>query len=181
MLLLVLVALSHLGSCSDLSCVTRSLCGLLLCLLFYRELILIYINMHNVHTAHRPMNIHRSLIPPSSYGSVHYIFCQFICQFVFFGIWIKLKSFNLLCIVSTIFIITSYLNLTLFTLTFRSLSETFAWRSLFSSSSSSCHGSDVTWQEIGRMCGSVCSCPHPSSLNNICLVMVSTIYNVVQC
>jgi len=29
---------------------------------------------------------------------------------------------------------------------------------LFSSSSGSCHGSDATWQEIGRVCGSVCSC-----------------------
>jgi len=28
------------------------------------------------------------------------------------------------------------------------------------SSSGSCHGSDVTWQEIYRTCGSVCSCPH---------------------
>jgi len=31
------------------------------------------------------------------------------------------------------------------------------------SSSGSCHGSDVTWQEICRTCGSVCSCPHPGS------------------
>ena len=47
-----------------------------------------------------------------------------------------------------------------FTLTFRSLSETFVRRNLFSSSSGSCHGSEVTWQEITQ-CGSVCSCPHP--------------------
>ena len=53
------------------------------------------------------------------------------------------------------------------TLTFRSLSETFVRRSLCSSSSSSCHGSDVTWQEIGRMCGSVCSCHHHGSLNAV--------------
>ena len=33
------------------------------------------------------------------------------------------------------------------------------------SSSGSCHGSDVTWQEICRTCGSVCSCPHPGSQN----------------
>jgi len=31
------------------------------------------------------------------------------------------------------------------------------------SSSGSCHGSDVTWQEICRTCGSVCSCSHPGS------------------
>ena len=49
------------------------------------------------------------------------------------------------------------------TSTFRSLSDTFVRRSLFSSSGS-CDGSDVTWQEIGRMCGSVCSCPHLGSL-----------------
>ena len=35
----------------------------------------------------------------------------------------------------------------IFTLTFWSLSKTFVRRSLFSSSSGSCHGSDVTWQE----------------------------------
>ena len=35
------------------------------------------------------------------------------------------------------------------------------------SSSRSCHGNDVTWQEIGRMCGSVCSCPHSGSLNAV--------------
>ena len=40
-------------------------------------------------------------------------------------------------------------------------------RSLFSSSSGSCHDSDVMWQEIGRMCCSVCSCPHPGSLDAI--------------
>ena len=62
---------------------------------------------------------------------------------------------------------TSQRNLTLITLTFGSLSETFVRRSLFSSSSCSCHGSDVTWQEIGHMCGSVCSCPHLGSLNAI--------------
>jgi len=31
------------------------------------------------------------------------------------------------------------------------------------SSPGSCHGSDVTWQEICRTCGSVCNCPHPGS------------------
>jgi len=36
----------------------------------------------------------------------------------------------------------------------RSLSETFARRSFFSSSSGSCHGSDVMQKEIGHMCGS---------------------------
>jgi len=41
---------------------------------------------------------------------------------------------------------------------FRSLLETFVRRSLFSCPSSSCQFSDVMWQEIGRMCGSVCSC-----------------------
>jgi len=35
-------------------------------------------------------------------------------------------------------------------LTFRSLPQTFIRRSLFYSSSSSCHGRVVTWQEIGR-------------------------------
>jgi len=34
---------------------------------------------------------------------------------------------------------------------------------LFNSSSGSCHDSDATWQEIGRMCGSTCSSPHPGS------------------
>ena len=42
-------------------------------------------------------------------------------------------------------------------------SETYIRRSLFSSSVGSCHGGDVTWQEISRMCGSVCSCPQPGS------------------
>jgi len=50
-----------------------------------------------------------------------------------------------------------------FTLTFRSLSETFIRRSLFNSSSGSCDNSDATWQEIGRTCGSACSCPRPGS------------------
>jgi len=45
------------------------------------------------------------------------------------------------------------------------ISETFVRSSLFRSSSGSCHSSDVTWQEIGRMRGSVCSCPHPGSHN----------------
>ena len=36
--------------------------------------------------------------------------------------------------------------------------ETFIRRSLFSSSSGLCHDRDVMWQEIGRMCGSACSC-----------------------
>jgi len=36
-------------------------------------------------------------------------------------------------------------------------------RSLFNSSSGSCHDSDATWQEIGRTCGSACSSPHPDS------------------
>jgi len=52
---------------------------------------------------------------------------------------------------------------TFFTLTFQSLSETFIRRSLFNSSSSSCHDSDATWQEIGCTCGSACSSPRPSS------------------
>ena len=34
----------------------------------------------------------------------------------------------------------------------------------FSSSSVSCHGSDVTWQEISRTCGSVYSWPRPGFL-----------------
>jgi len=38
---------------------------------------------------------------------------------------------------------------------FPSLSEAFARRSLLSSSSGSCHGSDVMWQEIDHTCGSV--------------------------
>ena len=46
-------------------------------------------------------------------------------------------------------------------LTFRSVPETFLRRSLFTSSSASCHDGDATWQEIGRMCGSVCNCPRP--------------------
>jgi len=50
-------------------------------------------------------------------------------------------------------------------LTFRSLSETFIRRSLFNSSSGSCHDSDATWQEIGRTCGSACSSPRPGSRN----------------
>ena len=46
-----------------------------------------------------------------------------------------------------------------FTLTFRSLSEIFVTSSqeVVYSSSGSCHGSDVTWQEIGPMCVSVYS------------------------
>jgi len=53
-----------------------------------------------------------------------------------------------------------YFNTTnIFTLTFRSLSETFIRRSLFNSSSGSCHNSDATWQEIGHTCGSACSSP----------------------
>jgi len=44
----------------------------------------------------------------------------------------------------------------IFTLTFRSLSETFIRRSLFNSSSGSCQDSDATWQEISRTCGSAC-------------------------
>jgi len=54
-------------------------------------------------------------------------------------------------------------NQTCFTLTFRSLSETFIRRSLFSSSSGSCHDRVSTWKEIGRTCGSACSCPRPGS------------------
>jgi len=51
-------------------------------------------------------------------------------------------------------------NLIILPLTFRSLPEIFVRRSLFTSSSSgSCHGSDVTWQENGRTYGSVCSSP----------------------
>jgi len=49
------------------------------------------------------------------------------------------------------------------TLTFRSLSETCIRRSLFNYFSGSCHDSDGTWQEIGRMCGSACSSPRPGS------------------
>jgi len=56
-----------------------------------------------------------------------------------------------------------YLNTTnIFTLIFQSLSETYIRRSLFSSSAS-CHDRDATWQEIGRICGSACSCPCPGS------------------
>jgi len=47
----------------------------------------------------------------------------------------------------------------IYLMTYQSLSKTFVRRSLFSSSSGSCHGSDATWQEIGRIRGSVCSCP----------------------
>jgi len=36
-------------------------------------------------------------------------------------------------------------------------------RSLFNSSSGSCHDSDATWQEIGRTCGSACSFLRPGS------------------
>jgi len=45
---------------------------------------------------------------------------------------------------------------------FRSLPEAFqetSIESLLNSSSGSCHGRVVTWQEIGRTCGRVCSCP----------------------
>jgi len=48
-----------------------------------------------------------------------------------------------------------------------SLSETFIRRSLFNSSSGSCHDSDATWQEIGRMCGSACSSPRPGLLMKV--------------
>jgi len=58
-------------------------------------------------------------------------------------------------------------NPTAFTLTFRFLSETFARRSLFGSSSGSCHGSDATWQEIGRVCGLVCGCPRPGCVPTV--------------
>jgi len=47
------------------------------------------------------------------------------------------------------------------------LCQTFVRRSSFNSCSGSCHGSDVTWQEIGCMCGSVCSCPHRGSQNAV--------------
>ena len=40
------------------------------------------------------------------------------------------------------------------------------------SSSGSCHSSDVTWQEICRTCGSVCSCPHPVSVVLVSAVMM---------
>jgi len=57
-----------------------------------------------------------------------------------------------------------YFNTTnVFTLTFRSLSETFIRRSLFNSSSGSCHDSYATCREIGRTCGSACSSPRPGS------------------
>ena len=36
-------------------------------------------------------------------------------------------------------------------------------KKVFNSSSGPCRGSDVTWQEIGRTCGSVYSCPRPGS------------------
>jgi len=49
------------------------------------------------------------------------------------------------------------------TLTFRSPSTNFVRRRLLGSSDSSCHSSDATWQEIGRVCGSVFSCPRPGS------------------
>jgi len=45
----------------------------------------------------------------------------------------------------------NYTTCKIFTLTFRSLPETFIKRKLFIS----CHSSDVTWQDIGRMCGSL--------------------------
>jgi len=46
-----------------------------------------------------------------------------------------------------------YFNTTnIFTLTFRSLSETFIGRSLFNSSSGSCHDSDATWQDCILHC-----------------------------
>ena len=53
----------------------------------------------------------------------------------------------------------------IFTLTFRSLPETFIRRSLFSSSYGSyfCHDRDVKWQEISRTCGLACSCPRLGS------------------
>jgi len=57
----------------------------------------------------------------------------------------------------------------IFTLTFRSLSETFIRSSLFNSSSGSCHDSDATWQEIGRTCGSACSSPRPGSMATVLL------------
>jgi len=59
-----------------------------------------------------------------------------------------------------------------FTLTFRSLSETFIRRSLFNSSSGSCHDSDGTWQDISRTCGSACSSPHPGSMKPSCIKSV---------
>ena len=54
-------------------------------------------------------------------------------------------------------------------MTFRSLSETFIRRSLFNSSSGSCHDSDATWQEIARTCGSACSSRHPGSSTAVLL------------
>jgi len=39
----------------------------------------------------------------------------------------------------------------------------FIRRSLFSSFFGSCHDREVTWQEIGRVCGSACSCRHRGS------------------
>ena len=54
----------------------------------------------------------------------------------------------------------------IFTLSFRSVPETFIGRSLFSSSGS-CHDRDATWQEIGRTCGSACSCLRPGSRRTI--------------
>jgi len=57
--------------------------------------------------------------------------------------------------------LTSQHNQHFYLLTFWSLSETFIRRSLFISSSGFCHNSDAMWQEISRMCGLACCCPHP--------------------
>jgi len=55
-----------------------------------------------------------------------------------------------------------YLNTTdIFTFWCFGLYQTFIRRSLFSSAS--CHGSDATWQDIGRTFGSACSCPRRPS------------------
>ena len=63
-----------------------------------------------------------------------------------------------------------YFNTTnIFTLTFRSLSETFIRRSLCNSSSGSFHNSDATGQEISRTCGSACSSPCPGSMTAVLL------------
>jgi len=42
-------------------------------------------------------------------------------------------------------------------------SSKFIRRSIINSCSGSCYDSDARWQEIGRTCGSACSCPRPGS------------------
>jgi len=59
------------------------------------------------------------------------------------------------------------LNRTLFTFDVSISIRDLRQKKLFNSSSGSCHGSDVTWQEIGRTCGSVYSCPRHGSWNAV--------------